>query len=147
MGLIRHHHSDNKGIHQLIKEFKVATQAEVDALTGEVTQIKNNLATARANIEERFALLEKELGEGKKGTEVDITGLKTAVADLGTPTQELEDLQPIAAAPPPPSTAAPTKADGTAVENTTDPTKAAEQAGQEPPALTPEQEAAARANV
>lgn len=125
----------------------MATQAEVDKLVTDVKQILTNLGTAKTNIEERFSALEQALSEGKTGSDVDITGLKTAVGELGTPTTELEDLQPVAATPTPPSTAAPTQPDGTAVEHTTDPTVAAAQAGTPAPTQTPEQEAAARAAV
>lgn len=128
----------------------MATQAEVDGLTGEVKQIKDNLATAKTNIEDRFSALEQSISEGKTGTSVDLSGLKDAITSLGTPSKELEDLQPVTPAPTPPSTAAPQNADGTAVEHTTDPSTAAAQAGTDAPAgsgSTPAQEDSARSQV
>lgn len=118
MGLIRHHPHRNRGLHRLFKEFRVATQAEVDNLTQEAQQIRDNLATAKQNIEDRFAALEQAIADASKGVKeaVDLTGLKEAIGALNTPSQELEDLEPIQASPVPAQGAAPVNADGTAVQ-------------------------------
>lgn len=117
----------------------MATQAEVDLLAQEANTIKENLVTAKTNIEERFALLEKVIGEQPKpvGEAVDLTGLKEAIAELGTPSQELEDLEPIAAAPESnsqangaPGGSQPVAGDGTALPNTSDPDVAKTQQSQ-----------------
>jgi hypothetical protein len=123
MGIIRHHKHPNTGIRRLIKELKVATQQEVDNLTQEVQQIHDNLSTAKSNIQDRFAALEKVLEEAGKPVkdQVDITGLGEAIKSLDTPSQELEDLEPVQAqgATSAPETAAPTQEDGTAAPGDT----------------------------
>lgn len=120
----------------------MATQAEVDQLTQEAQQVRDNLATAKQNIEDRFAALEKAVEEGSKPVKeaIDLTGLKEAIGGLSTPSQELEDLQPVQATPEgtPPETAAPTQTDGTAVTDQQPPPS-----GQTPDPAPPTQPAGA----
>lgn len=108
----------------------MATQAEVDALVQNTEEIKENLLTAKTNIEERYAELEAQINSAGAGDKVDLAPLKNAIEELGAPSQELEDLKPVAATPAndPTGGQAPTKGDGTAQENTTDPAAAQDQA-------------------
>lgn len=77
----------------------IATQAEVDALTTKVSEIEGQVATAKQSIEAEFNALEKQIGEGAKTAELDLTKLDTAIASLGVATGELEELKPTTSTP------------------------------------------------
>lgn len=70
-------------------------QEEVEGLVKEVQEIKTNLTTATTNITTEFAEIEKQITEGKSGSEVNLGPLKEAIAELKTPSEELENLKPV----------------------------------------------------
>lgn len=103
------------------------TQEDLDNLATEVGDVKTALDAGMATVQTELDALETQIQEGKPSNELDLTGLKSAVADLGSDVTKVGELKPTPSNPTP-SGAAPTNADGTAAENETDPQKAAEAA-------------------
>lgn len=128
----------------------MVTQQELDDLATRISDATNV-------IRDEVSALETQIKEGKSGNELDLTGLKASVGNLegieppkGNPEQSVDTPSSLQGA-------APTKADGTAVEHTEDPEvakaranlAAAEEAARNKEQQTPQQQAedAARSNV
>ena len=86
----------------------MVTQADLDALA-------SRLESAVSSVKTEIEGLEKQISEGKESNELDLTGLNQAASDL----EGLEVPSDTGG-----TEAAPTNADGTAAENTTDPSQA-----------------------
>lgn len=78
----------------------MTTEQEVQELTQKVEAISTGLSTAVTLIQEEFATLEKQIGEGKSGTEVNVAPLKAAIEKLEPVATQIEGLKPVPPTPP-----------------------------------------------
>lgn len=106
-----------------LEEKDMETQADVDALTTKVTDIGTNLDTAKTEIQTELDTLQQEIKNGTPAEDLDFSGLEGAITTLGTHVAEIGELKPAEA--PTNTEQAPANSDGTAVEETEDPRKAA----------------------
>jgi uncharacterized coiled-coil protein SlyX len=93
----RDHSDDRRGVWQAIHELQeavMATQADVDALTTQVSTVASDLAKAQADIQAELDAL------STANPTVDLTALTAAVAGLDPAVQTLGALKPDAPAAP-----------------------------------------------
>jgi ABC-type enterobactin transport system permease subunit len=76
-----------------LEEKQMATQAEIDTITGEVQAVATNLTAAQTALQGEIDSL------AAANPQVDLGGVKTAVASLGSAVTALGSLKPLAAAP------------------------------------------------
>lgn len=107
----------------------MTTQAEIDALTQRVEEAEANLKTTAATLQTELDALEQEIKSGTPPSNLDLSKLQDAITQLNTYAGEVGELKPTetattgAASDNPGGVGqAPTKANGTAEEETTDPT-------------------------
>lgn len=111
-----------------------AQEAQVAQLTQQVNDTGAELDAIHKELQTELDALEAQIKEGKPPAEINLQPLQDAVNGLKPHADALQGLKPTptpAAGAPTPSAAqeaAPTNPDGTAVENTTDPAVAAQQA-------------------
>lgn len=99
-----------------------ATQADVDTLTQKVNDVQAQLDTDRQALQTEVDSLQQQINAGTPPADLDLTGLQTAVDKIGTTATDLGSITPTAPAT---QEQAPTHADGTAKQNTTDAEEAA----------------------
>jgi hypothetical protein len=80
-------------LNERINNMADATQADIDALTGQVNQVASDLDAARSSLQ---AEIDKLAGQG-----VDVSGLQSALAPVDGAVQALGQLQPSQPAPAP----------------------------------------------
>lgn len=126
MGLIR----KGRGLYYRVSQLEdkmTVNQQELDELTTRVGELQGELEAGITTVQNEVDALEAQIGTGTAANELDLNPLKTALANLGTDVGKVGSV-----APTPKGVAgaeqAPTKADGTAAENTADPQEAQQQA-------------------
>lgn len=99
-----------------------ATQADVDTLTQKVNDVQAQLDTDRQVLQTEVDSLKQQIDAGTPTSDLDLSGLTSAVDKIGTTAADLGNITPTAPAT---QEQAPSNADGTAKQNTTDAEQAA----------------------
>lgn len=102
------------------------TQEDLDNLGTQIAEVDQKLKAGVDAVQKEVDSLEQQIEAGTPPADLSLEGVNTALVNLGTDVEGVGEIRPTPAEPTGQGQA-PTKADGTAATNETDPEKAAEQ--------------------
>lgn len=94
-----------------------AQQGDIDALTQKVNDVQTQLDTDRQALQTELDSLQQQINSGTPPSNLDLSGLQSAVDRVGVTSSDLGNLTPTAPAT---QEQAPSNPDGTAKQNTDD---------------------------